>query len=146
MAAFFSLHRVLSEEMDRQLRATCGLSTAQVDVLLLLATAPSGRLRMADVADRVRVSKSGVTQIVDRLVATGQVDRETSATDRRLVYASITDAGRQTVDKVIPVFTTVAHAHLSSRLTMPETRDLRTALEKILEGGRDEPAEQPAGR
>src|SRR5258707_15426913 len=94
LAALAAAHRSLSAVIDRELRAACGLSLAEADVLATLARGPDGRQRMADIADQMSVSKSGVTQITGRLVAAGLAARESCATDPRLVYPPITTPGR----------------------------------------------------
>src|SRR5260370_19290019 len=103
LAALSAAHRTLSDVIDRELRAACGLSLAEADVLATLTRGPDGRQRMVDIAGQMSVSKSGVTQIVDRLVAAGMAARESSATDRRLVYAAITTAGRAVLANARPL-------------------------------------------
>jgi DNA-binding MarR family transcriptional regulator len=86
---------------------------------------------MADIAGHMSVSKSGVTQIIDRLVAAGLAVRETSATDRRLVNAAITTAGRDVLDKATPVLAAIAHEHVASRLPDTDLGELTQALRAI---------------
>jgi DNA-binding IclR family transcriptional regulator len=84
-----------------------------VDVPATLTCSPDRRQRMVDIADHMCVSKSGVTQIVDRLEAAGMVAREASAADCRLVYAGITTAGSAVLDKAGPVVAALAHEHIA---------------------------------
>jgi DNA-binding MarR family transcriptional regulator len=77
------------------------------------------------------VSKSGVTQITGRLVAAGLAARESSATDRRLVYAAITTAGRDVLDKATPVLAAIAREHIASRLPDADLGQLTHALRTI---------------
>ena len=63
------------------------------DVLLQLAEAPDHRLRMAELAERVLLSRSGLTRLVDRLAAEGLVTREPFPGDARGLYTVLTDAG-----------------------------------------------------
>src|SRR6202035_615744 len=115
LAALAAAHRSLSAVIDRELRAACGLSLAEADVLAALRRGPDGRQRMVDIAGRMSVSKSGVTQIVGRLVAAGLAARESCAADRRLVYAAITTAGRDLLAKARPVLAAIAREHIDSR-------------------------------
>jgi DNA-binding MarR family transcriptional regulator len=62
-------------------------------VLLFLADAPDRRLRMSQIADRVLLSRSGLTRLVDRLVQLGYVTRCAAEADGRGSYAELTDAG-----------------------------------------------------
>src|SRR2546429_8314595 len=86
LAALSAAHRSLSAVIDRELRAACGLSLAEADVLATLARGPDGRQRMIDIAGQMSVSKSGGTQITGRLVAAGPAAPEAGAADRRPGY------------------------------------------------------------
>ena len=131
LAALSAAHRSLSAVIDRELRAACGLSLAEADVLATLTRGPDGRQRMVDIAGQMSVSKSGVTQITGRLVAAGLAARESSATDRRLVYAAITTAGRDLLDKAGPVLAAIARDHIASRLPGADLGELTQALRTI---------------
>ncbi len=131
LAALAAAHRSLSAVIDRELRAACGLSTAEADLLATLTRGPDGRQRMADIAAHMSVSKSGATQIIDRLVAAGLAARESSATDRRLVYAAISTAGRDLLDKATPVLAAIAREHIASRLPAADLGTLTQALRTI---------------
>ena len=100
-------------------------------MLATLTRGPAGRQRMVDIAGQMCLSKSGVTQIVDRLEAAGLAARESSATDRRLVYAAITTAGRDVLDKGAPVLAAIAHEHIASRLPDADLGQLTQALRTI---------------
>lgn len=100
-------------------------------MLASLARGPDGRQRMVDIAGQMSVSKSGVTQIVDRLVAAGLAARESSATDRRLVYAAITTAGRDLLAKGAPVLAAIAREHIASKLPDTDLGQLTQALRTI---------------
>ena len=131
LAALAAAHRSLSAVIDRELRAACGLSLAEADVLASLARGPDGRQRMVNISGQLRMSKSGVTQIIDRLVAAGLAAREFSATDRRLVYAAITTAGRDVLAKGAPVLAAIAREHIASRLPDADLGQLTQALRTI---------------
>jgi DNA-binding MarR family transcriptional regulator len=60
---------------------------------MFLADARDRRLRMADIADRVLLSRSGLTRLVDRLVSQGYVTRCAADEDGRGAFAELTDAG-----------------------------------------------------
>ena len=90
---FLQAHALLSRRLDEELRAEQSMSLAEYDALVQLALAPERRLRMSQLADRVLLSRSGVTRLVDRLVAAGFVDRTQCTTDARGAEAVITDLG-----------------------------------------------------
>jgi DNA-binding MarR family transcriptional regulator len=91
--AFLEAHARVSRRLDDELRANHGLSLAEYDALLQLATAPGRRLRMNQLADRVVLSRSGVTRLIDRLVADGLVERSACTTDARGAEAVLTRDG-----------------------------------------------------
>jgi DNA-binding MarR family transcriptional regulator len=86
-------HAALVRDLDAQLEAEHGLSLSAYEVLLLLAEAPQGRLRMSELAESSLLSLSGMTRLVDRLVGAGYVERERCAEDRRGLWARLTPAG-----------------------------------------------------
>ena len=83
----------LVRRLDEDLRAAHGLSLAEYDALIQLVDAPGRRLRMSVLANRVLLSRSGITRLVDRLVADGMVERSVCPTDARGAEASLTPAG-----------------------------------------------------
>ena len=91
--AFLHAHARLTRRLDEELQAAHGLSLAEYDALFQLATAPAGRVRMSALAERVLLSRSGITRLVDRLVADGMVGRSACPTDARGAEAAITPAG-----------------------------------------------------
>jgi DNA-binding MarR family transcriptional regulator len=84
-----------TRRLDAEMRAGHGLSVSAYEVLMFLGDADEGRLRMAEIADRVLLSRSGLTRLVDRLVALGYVERCAVEDDGRGLYAQLTDPGRQ---------------------------------------------------
>lgn len=91
--AFIQTHARLFHRLDEELQSAHGLSLAEYDALLQLVGAPERRLRMSVLADRVLLSRSGITRLVDRLVADGMVERSACPTDARGSMASITQQG-----------------------------------------------------
>jgi DNA-binding MarR family transcriptional regulator len=134
MQAVLDTHRVLAEAMEKQLRAQAGLSLAQFEVLSRLHQAPDGRLRMVDITRQLCVSKSGVTQLVDRLEEAGLVVRESCQSDRRLTYARLTDRGEEALRSAEPVWTPIVQDLFTRHLTREDIRRVRAALDKVLAG------------
>ena len=90
---FLTAHARLERLLDEDLRSEHDLSLAEYDALLQLAESPSRRLRMHEIADRVVLSRSGVTRLIDRLVHDGWVERSSCATDARGAEAVLTASG-----------------------------------------------------
>ena len=87
------VHERLMQELDAELERAHGLSLAEFDVLAQLDEAPERRMRMADLADAVLLTRSGVSRLVDRLEARGLVVRARCPSDARGLNASLTEAG-----------------------------------------------------
>ncbi|HET8978799.1 MAG TPA: MarR family transcriptional regulator [Solirubrobacteraceae bacterium] len=87
------VHAGVTHQLDRQMRAEHGLSVSAYEVLMFLADAPEHRMRMADIADQVLLSRSGCTRLVDRLAEHGYVTRCAADSDGRGLYAQLTGAG-----------------------------------------------------
>jgi DNA-binding MarR family transcriptional regulator len=88
-------HAALVRDLDAELHARHDLSLHEYEVLLTLANAEDGRMRMSELAVAVVLSQSGLTRLVDRLVRDGSVARVRCEGDRRGLNAELTDAGRQ---------------------------------------------------
>ena len=91
------VHAAITRQLDAELIASHGISLSSYEVLLFLADAPDGQLRMSDLADGVLLSRSGLTRLVDRLVRDGLVRRERCEDDARGLNAVITPAGPRAV-------------------------------------------------
>ena len=87
------VHTALVRELDTELDAAHELPLSSYDVLIYLQSAPDKRLRMAELADSVLLSRSGVTRLVDRLEREGLLVRDTCTSDGRGCFAVLTDAG-----------------------------------------------------
>ena len=77
------VHARVTRQLDAQMHAEHDLSISAYEVLMFLADAPDRRMRMSDIADRVLLSRSGCTRLVDRLAKLGYVARCADDTDGR---------------------------------------------------------------
>jgi DNA-binding MarR family transcriptional regulator len=84
----------VTRQLSSQLSADHGLSLSAYEALLRLARAPDSRLRRVDLANSLLLSAGGVTRLLDGLERDGFVGREECASDRRVSYAVLTEAGR----------------------------------------------------
>jgi DNA-binding MarR family transcriptional regulator len=107
---------------------------AQYDVLLELNAAPARRLRMQELSDRVVLSRSRVSRVVDEMERAGLVRREPDPDDRRAAFAVITDDGRAALRKAAPVYLQGIEEEFLSYLSLGERRSLERSLRKVLDG------------
>ena len=91
--SFLQSHARITRRLDEELQAAHGLSLAEYDALLQIAHSPGHRVRMNVLANRVLLSRSGITRLVDRLEADGSVERIACETDARGQEAVLTKAG-----------------------------------------------------
>jgi DNA-binding MarR family transcriptional regulator len=132
-ATFLQAHASVIRRLGSELESETGMSISDYDVLVTLARA--GRtLRMSDLADRVVLSRSGMTRRVDRLEAAGLVERRECQTDRRGAFAHLTDDGLQRLRQVSPVHLRGIQRHFTNRLEAAEIEGLRSALSKVAGG------------
>ncbi|HEX8100682.1 MAG TPA: MarR family transcriptional regulator [Actinomycetota bacterium] len=129
--ALLHAHAKVTDTLDAELRRECGLTWSEYDVLVRLARAPGRSLRMAELARRVMMSPSGLTRVADQLVAEGLVDRRRDENDARVVFAGLTDKGRDRVRKAANVHLRGIREHFSGRLTKTQLRNVASALQII---------------
>ena len=116
-----------------RLDADLGVLPDEADLLVVLDEAPEQRLRMADVSRSLRLSKSGVTRLVDRLVERGLVVRAACPSDRRVVYAGLTSEGRRAAADAALALAAGAAQQLAGRLSAADLEALTAALRGILD-------------
>ncbi|MER7213686.1 MarR family transcriptional regulator [Streptosporangium sp. NPDC000239] len=107
------------------------LALASYDVLSHLAEAPEGRLRMNDLAERVLLSRSGLTRLIDRLQRDGLVDREACPSDARGLFAVLTEAGAVRLAQARPTYLRGIRAQLLDTLGPEELRRCASILTEL---------------
>ncbi|GAA1535538.1 MarR family transcriptional regulator [Actinomadura kijaniata] len=121
----------ISRRLQADLLADHDLALGSYDVLMHLGESPDGRLRMNDLADRVLLSRSGLTRLVDRLQREGLVDRQSCTSDARGLYAVLTPAGRARLAAATPTYQRGVREYVLSRLDADDLRQFGTILEKL---------------
>jgi DNA-binding MarR family transcriptional regulator len=129
--ALLHAHHDVVEGLDRELREVHGITFAEYDVLLRLGRAPERALRMSDLAERVLLSPSGVTRLVDRLTARGLLERRTDPTDARVALASLTTEGSRLLRRAARTHLRGIREHFTSRLTGTQLREVAAGLEQV---------------
>jgi DNA-binding MarR family transcriptional regulator len=90
--------QILIAELDALLRPF-GVTFSRYEALVLLAYSREGSLPLSKVGERLQVHATSVTNVVDRLEASGLVRREPNPRDGRGTLAVITADGRDVVAK-----------------------------------------------
>jgi DNA-binding MarR family transcriptional regulator len=129
--ALLHAHHQVIRRLDRELREEHDLPLAAYDVLLRLARAPGRASRMTDLAERVMLSPSGLTRLVDRLVSKGLVERRTDPEDARVALASLTEEGLGQLRKAARTHLRGIREHFTGLLSETQLRNVAAGLETI---------------
>jgi DNA-binding MarR family transcriptional regulator len=120
------------DAIGKQVRKQEGIPFEQVEVLILLADSPGEAIRMRDLASLTLRSKSGMTRLIDRIVRDGLVQRQTCEADRRAIFVSLTDQGRELIERVKPPAVQIMIDRFTSHLSAEEARVITSTLTRIL--------------
>ena len=127
-----ALHRVhakLDLIIEREVKTATGLSMALLDALRVLDQTVS-HFTMAELADRVLLSRTRVSRVVDELVGAGLVARESNPDDGRSSFVTLTKEGRQKVEKALPVYKAAVNREIKKLLSPQQLRQLADSLDK----------------
>jgi DNA-binding MarR family transcriptional regulator len=130
---FITANARLLDAIDNEMIAAGCLPLHWYDVLVELAEAPEHRMRMTDLAQRVVLSKSGLTRLVDRLEAEQLLERERSAQDRRGAYAVLTDKGLEAMRRSWKVYAQAIVKRFATYLTDDEARVMSAVFQRLLD-------------
>jgi DNA-binding MarR family transcriptional regulator len=124
-------HAELTRALDAQLTREHDLPLSSYEVLLFLADAPDGRMRMSELAESVLLSRSGLTRLVDRLERDGLLKRERCESDARGLFAEITPEGRELFDAARRTHLDGVRALFLDRFSRDELRTLGGLWQKL---------------
>ena len=133
--ALLRVHARLVPLLDRQLQSRHHLPLAWYDVLLELNSGPDRRLRMSELGERVTLSRTRVSRLVDDMTAAGLVVREANPDDRRSAYAVLTPQGRTVFRQAAPTYLAGIDERFGTTLTLAELTTMKHALEKVIRRG-----------
>jgi DNA-binding MarR family transcriptional regulator len=100
------------------------------DVLWAVRRAPGRRVRMAELADRLTLSRGGLTKLADRLEAAGLLRREPVEADGRGLYAVLTDAGEDMLRRMWPVYARVLREMFVNTISADEAAAIAAGLHR----------------
>jgi len=131
---FLRAHARVARRLEAELQAEQDLALTDYDVLVQLAAADERRLRMSELAERLLLSRSGATRLVDRLVGEGLVERVSCESDRRGQWAALTDAGHERLRRASPTHLRGVATHFLDRFSSDELAGLEKMLDRIVDG------------
>ena len=133
------VHAALVKALDAELAAEHDLPLSSYEVLITLQAAPERRLRMAELAERVLLSRSGMTRLVDRLEREGLLVRDHCTSDGRGCYAVLTEAGEQMLARARPSHLAGVRQRFLVHFAPDELATLASWWDRVLPGAASGP-------
>jgi MarR family 2-MHQ and catechol resistance regulon transcriptional repressor len=130
MGLFSEAYLGLNARLSCQI-AQHGLSMIEFEVLLRLGRSPDGQLRMTDLSAQTSLTASGVTRVIDRLERDGYVARTACPTDRRSLYAVISQSGHDRVSTILPGHLDLINEWFTGQLPATELAALLASLRTV---------------
>ena len=128
---FLRAHSAVTRQFNAELLATHGLTINDFDVLAQLARAPERALRRVDLAERVLLTPSGITRLLQGLQKAGYVCNRACEHDARVSYAVLTDKGHEKLREAGKTHRASVGALFSERFEKDELRTLAELLERL---------------
>lgn len=128
------VHTALVRALDAELSAAHDLPLSSYDVLITLESAPGRKRRMAELADSVLLSRSGMTRLVDRLERDGLLARDHCTDDGRGCYAVLTDKGAELLATARPTHLDGVRERFLRHFSPAELEQLAQLWERLLPG------------
>jgi DNA-binding MarR family transcriptional regulator len=142
-AALLRAHAAATRSLSAQLSADHGLTLSDYEVLLRLARAPDRRMRRVDLAEQVLLTASGVTRLLDGLERSAYVERAACSSDRRVVYAVLTEEGLEKLRAASKTHIAQIETLFRARLDDSELDELAVLLARLEDGGEELACEPP---
>ncbi|WP_330305644.1 MULTISPECIES: MarR family transcriptional regulator [unclassified Streptomyces] len=132
--SFIAASSLLEDTIDRQLQAETGMPHLYYSILAMLSEAPDRRLRMTDLAETLKITRSRLTYGVTRLANDGLVRREGCPSDKRGQVAVLTDEGMAVLERAAPGHVEQVRAALFDHLTPEQVGQLEEISASITRG------------
>lgn len=124
-------HGSLVRAIETRLLDEHGLSANDFETLLHLSRAEDGLLRRIDLSERLRLTPSGVTRLLDGLELAGLTERGSCPSDARVTYAVITDEGREALSRAARTHAAACDEVIGSSLSPGELEELAVLLGRL---------------
>ena len=129
--SFLRAHAAITRELSAQLQREHGLTLNDYEVLLHLSHAEGGRLRRVDLAERVLLTPSGITRLLEGLERCGYVERASCTADARVTYAQLTEAGEAKLREAAGTHVAGIRGFFRERFSNEEVVALGGLLERL---------------
>lgn len=132
--AFLEATVLLFDALDRQLQRDADMPHGYYEILVRLSEAEGRTLRMSELADATRSSRSRLSHAIARLEERGWVERVECLTDRRGQLAHLTDRGFEVLRDAAPGHVAAVREAVIDRLAPEQVGQLRAIAEAIRAG------------
>jgi DNA-binding MarR family transcriptional regulator len=132
--AYVAATSLVEDAIDRQLQQDAGMPHLYYSVLAMLSEAPERRLRMTELAEVLKITRSRLTYAVARLEKDGMVRREACQYDKRGSLAILTDEGMATLERAAPGHVDTVRASLFDQLSEEQVEQLEAICSGIARG------------
>lgn len=141
--AYIAATHLLEDAIDRQLQQDAGMPHLYYSILANLSDAPERSLRMTDLAEKTKITRSRLTYAVTRLEKDGLIRREDCQWDKRSSFATLTDEGMAVLERTAPGHVETVRSLLFDRLTPRQVEQLEeifSGIAEAMEGDDERPA------
>jgi DNA-binding MarR family transcriptional regulator len=132
--AYVAGYLLVEDAIDRQLQQEAGMPHLYYSILANLSDTPERRLRMTELAEQLKITRSRLTYAVTRLEKDGLLRREDCSWDKRGSVAVLTDEGMAVLEKTAPGHVDTVRASLFARLTPEQVGQLEDIFTQVVRG------------
>jgi DNA-binding MarR family transcriptional regulator len=130
-ARLMRAHSVLRRELDAEVLRPRGLTINDFEALMHISKSEEQRLRRIDLVEKLMLTPSGVTRLLDGLQEAGLVENVHCESDARVTWAQLTDDGIELLDCVGVSHTNRLRALFRDSLSEAEVEQLSELLGKL---------------
>ncbi|MFF4491366.1 MarR family winged helix-turn-helix transcriptional regulator [Streptomyces sp. NPDC001544] len=142
--AYVAATHLLEDALDRQLQHDAGMPHLYYSILATLSETPERRLRMTDLAEALKITRSRLTYAVTRLEKDALVRRENCRWDKRGSIAALTDEGMAVLERAAPGHVETVRASLFDQLTPEQVEQLEEICGGIVRALQGDGTARPA--
>lgn len=132
--AYLEATTLLFDALDRQLQRDSAMPHAYYEILVRLSEAPGRSMRMSELADATRSSRSRLSHAVARLEERNWLQRVECPTDKRGQVAVLTDTGFAALKTAAPGHVAAVRKHLIDQLTSEQIAQLEQIGSVVIAG------------
>lgn len=128
---FVEANRRVMRTIEASLQDEHGLTLVEFEALIRLARADEGHISMSELAEQMVLTSGGATRLVDRLVGDGLVEREACPSDRRVLWAKLSSAGRSKLGAALITHLEDLEANYFAPMSAKERSTLDSVFDRL---------------